>query len=86
MALHLTGALDRAALTHSLAEIMRRHEALRTIFKSEAGTPFQLILRAAAGRAGNDRSRLRAGERATSGGEENRRRQSAEVLILLADR
>jgi len=44
MALHLRGALDRQALTYSLAEIIRRHEALRTIFKDKAGKPFQLIL------------------------------------------
>src|SRR5215510_13688772 len=32
MALRLTGRLDRDALTLSLGEIVRRHEALRTVF------------------------------------------------------
>ncbi|MGH8769835.1 MAG: non-ribosomal peptide synthetase [Burkholderiales bacterium] len=44
MALHLTGPLDRRALTQSLAEIVHRHEALRTIFNDEAGEPFQQII------------------------------------------
>jgi amino acid adenylation domain-containing protein len=44
MALRLTGPLDRQALARSLAEIVRRHEALRTVFKDKAGEPFQLIL------------------------------------------
>ena len=43
-ALRLRGALDRAALQKSFDEIVRRHEALRTAFKSSAsGEPYQEI-------------------------------------------
>src|SRR5581483_458612 len=42
-ALRLTGKLDRAALEASLNEIVRRHEALRTTFRAEAGQPMQFI-------------------------------------------
>ncbi|NVJ26526.1 amino acid adenylation domain-containing protein, partial [Myxococcus sp. AM011] len=41
-ALKLAGALDVTALEHSLGELVRRHEALRTTFHSEAGEPFQV--------------------------------------------
>jgi amino acid adenylation domain-containing protein/non-ribosomal peptide synthase protein (TIGR01720 family) len=40
----LTGALDRGALGRALREIVRRHEALRTIFRAEGGRPVQGIL------------------------------------------
>ena len=39
----LEGALDRAALERSLGEIVRRHEALRTVFAEEDGSPVQVI-------------------------------------------
>jgi hypothetical protein len=39
----LTGRLDVAALEHTLGEIVRRHEVLRTAFPSVDGTPVQLI-------------------------------------------
>lgn len=44
-ALRLTGSLDAAALERSFGEVVRRHEALRTTFESNAltGTPEQLI-------------------------------------------
>jgi amino acid adenylation domain-containing protein len=42
-ALRLTGALDVAALERSLAEIVRRHEALRTTFAVADGQPVQVI-------------------------------------------
>ena len=42
-AFRLTGRLDSAALERSLNEIMRRHEALRTTFKSVDGTPRQVV-------------------------------------------
>nr|QEO74053.1 condensation domain-containing protein [uncultured bacterium] len=42
-ALRLAGALDTAALAHSLTEIVRRHETLRTTFSVENGEPVQTI-------------------------------------------
>jgi amino acid adenylation domain-containing protein len=43
LALRLTGALNVEALEASLAEIVRRHEALRTVFTLEEGAPSQQI-------------------------------------------
>ncbi|HEU0253085.1 MAG TPA: amino acid adenylation domain-containing protein, partial [Pyrinomonadaceae bacterium] len=43
-AIKLTGALDINALTRSLNEVVRRHEALRTIFISIDGRPRQVIV------------------------------------------
>jgi amino acid adenylation domain-containing protein len=43
MALKLEGALDRSALERSFAELIRRHESLRTRFEASAGGPIQLI-------------------------------------------
>src|SRR5689334_16261453 len=42
-AVRLSGALDREALGRSLSEIVRRHEALRTVFASVEGEPVQVI-------------------------------------------
>src|SRR5690349_12876895 len=42
--LHLEGRLDISALEASLNEIVRRHEALRTIFSTRNGEPVQIIL------------------------------------------
>ncbi|HEV2800034.1 MAG TPA: amino acid adenylation domain-containing protein, partial [Pyrinomonadaceae bacterium] len=42
-AVRLTGALDVAALSASLDEIVRRHETLRTTFSTVDGQPVQLI-------------------------------------------
>jgi amino acid adenylation domain-containing protein len=42
-ALRLRGALDVAALERSLGEIVRRHDALRTVFRERNGTPVQLV-------------------------------------------
>jgi amino acid adenylation domain-containing protein len=42
-ALRLAGALDEAALERSLSEIVRRHEALRTVFTEVEGSPAQVI-------------------------------------------
>jgi amino acid adenylation domain-containing protein len=42
-AVRLTGDLDRDALTRSLAEVMRRHEVLRTTFPEVDGAPRQAI-------------------------------------------
>jgi amino acid adenylation domain-containing protein len=43
LALGLAGPLDPAALAASLAEIVRRHEPLRTTFHGEDGVPVQVI-------------------------------------------
>src|SRR5689334_4250227 len=42
--LHLEGRLDTSALEKSLNEIVRRHEALRTIFSTRNGEPVQIVL------------------------------------------
>ncbi|THA54597.1 non-ribosomal peptide synthetase [Streptomyces sp. A1136] len=46
--LHLDGPLDPAALRAAMAEVVRRHEALRTVFTSFAGEPRQLVTEVAA--------------------------------------
>lgn len=43
-ALHLTGLLNIQALQQSLNEILRRHEAWRTIFVTENEQPMQIVL------------------------------------------
>ncbi|HEX6747845.1 MAG TPA: non-ribosomal peptide synthase/polyketide synthase [Longimicrobium sp.] len=43
VARRLEGALDEAALEWSLGEIVRRHEALRTVFAEADGAPVQVI-------------------------------------------
>ena len=42
-AFRLEGALNLSALEHSLNEIVRRHESLRTTFASIDGTPVQVV-------------------------------------------
>src|SRR5689334_23824378 len=42
--LHLEGRLDVSSLEASLNEIVRRHEALRTIFSTRDGEPVQIVL------------------------------------------
>jgi amino acid adenylation domain-containing protein len=42
-AVRLSGPLDLGALAGSLAEIVRRHEALRTVFRTERGRPVQVV-------------------------------------------
>jgi amino acid adenylation domain-containing protein len=42
-ALRLRGALDVDALERSLGEIVRRHDALRTVFREQGGTPLQVV-------------------------------------------
>ncbi len=43
-AVELTGKLDAGVLTQSLAEIIRRHEVLRTVFRARDGKPVQVVL------------------------------------------
>jgi amino acid adenylation domain-containing protein len=49
VAVRLTGALDVAAMEASLAEVVRRHEVLRTIFKAVDGRPVAHVTQQAFG-------------------------------------
>ncbi|MFE7044770.1 amino acid adenylation domain-containing protein, partial [Streptomyces atratus] len=44
LALQLSGRLDRQALEAALADVVERHESLRTVFPESEGRPRQLIL------------------------------------------
>ncbi|MBZ4422889.1 non-ribosomal peptide synthetase, partial [Myxococcus sp. RHSTA-1-4] len=43
MAIRLSGSLDVDALERSLREMVRRHESLRTTFRTENGAPVQVV-------------------------------------------
>ncbi|MCZ1007003.1 amino acid adenylation domain-containing protein [Streptomyces lydicus] len=42
--LRLSGSLDRAALAAALADVVARHETLRTVFAEDADGPHQIVL------------------------------------------
>ncbi|MFH7598153.1 condensation domain-containing protein, partial [Streptomyces racemochromogenes] len=44
LTLELTGPLDRQALAAALGDLTDRHEVLRTVYRQQAGEPFQLVL------------------------------------------
>ncbi|WP_224282623.1 non-ribosomal peptide synthetase, partial [Streptomyces sp. LS1784] len=46
LALSLTGGLDRSALHAALADVVARHESLRTVFRESDGVPYQVVLSA----------------------------------------
>jgi amino acid adenylation domain-containing protein len=48
LAVRLEGSLDVPTLERSLAELLRRHESLRTIFPARSGQPVQVITHAQA--------------------------------------
>ncbi|MEU2250578.1 amino acid adenylation domain-containing protein [Streptomyces sp. NPDC019224] len=47
LALSLDGGLDRPALHAALADVVARHESLRTVFRETDGVPYQVVLSAA---------------------------------------
>ncbi|MFE3383416.1 condensation domain-containing protein, partial [Streptomyces anulatus] len=47
-AIRLSGALDVDALRLALADVVTRHESLRTVFAEESGDPYQVVLDAGA--------------------------------------
>nr|WP_253774194.1 non-ribosomal peptide synthetase [Goodfellowiella coeruleoviolacea] len=44
ISLRLRGTLDRTALTHALADLVARHESLRTVFAEDADGPHQVVV------------------------------------------
>ncbi|MFJ7417225.1 amino acid adenylation domain-containing protein [Streptomyces uncialis] len=52
VAVRLSGALDRTALHRALADVVARHESLRTLVEVSGGEPFQTVLAAGDARPG----------------------------------
>ncbi|MEV6121631.1 amino acid adenylation domain-containing protein [Streptomyces sp. NPDC052077] len=50
LVLDLDGPLDRDALERALADVVARHESLRTVFPQTGGVPYQQVLTGAAAR------------------------------------
>ncbi|MDG4862756.1 condensation domain-containing protein, partial [Streptomyces sp. T-3] len=61
LAIRLKGDLDQEALRRGLAEVVDRHESLRTVFEVSEGRPFQRIL--PAGTVELDLTEVKVGER-----------------------
>ncbi|MER5302370.1 non-ribosomal peptide synthase/polyketide synthase [Streptomyces lasiicapitis] len=60
--LHLNGELDVAALESALADVVARHETLRTVFPVADGTPYQRVLDPREAGAGLEVRRIREDE------------------------
>ncbi|MGP3928352.1 condensation domain-containing protein, partial [Streptomyces sp. 8N616] len=50
VALRLSGSLDREAMERAIADVVARHESLRTVFAEDAEGPYQLVLDASRAR------------------------------------
>src|SRR5579859_4380452 len=50
VAVRLSGVLDIAALRAALADVVDRHEVLRTVFPAKGGQPYQQVLEGEAAR------------------------------------
>ncbi len=69
LALRLRGLLDPGVLGRALAEVVRRHESLRTTFGDDGGAPFQVVHPAGRSPLGSvDLSRLPAAGREAEAG------------------
>jgi nonribosomal peptide synthetase DhbF len=44
LAVHLSGELDESVLDAALADVVRRHEILRTVYRDADGVPYQRVL------------------------------------------
>ncbi|MGP3924192.1 amino acid adenylation domain-containing protein, partial [Streptomyces sp. 8N616] len=44
VALRLSGSLDRVAMERAIADVVARHESLRTVFAEDAEGPYQIVL------------------------------------------